>query len=564
MRQIFSLCLFVLLAAPALAQTPADPSIEARVDQIMEPFSGTETPGAVVAFVRGGETVFSKAYGMADLTHGIPFTLGTRSNIGSTSKQFTGYAISLLESEGVFSLDDDVRTYIRELPDFGETVTLQHFATHTSGYREFFDVFMMAGRQPGQDRIGRGEVVEVVQRQPELQNASGAEWNYNNTGYSLLALVVERVTERRFDEWMAERVFMPAGMPHTLVRMHPAQIVPKSARGYHPSGTGFVEAGDVGAAPGTGAIYATVEDLASWMRKLRAAEGRDADLIRQMTTPFVLTSGDTTGYGLGLRIDQWQGLRRIQHGGSDIAHRSSFAYYPDIDAGIIVLSNNSSFTGWNELDEVFLEEHIAPAESAPDVTAATVFDPDRFDPILFDAYAGRYRVNISFQGPRVLTFRRDGGEYYMQLVGQPEMPILPTSDSTFAIVDTDARVVFHRDADGRVDALTLYASGTHRGTRLEDEAPRIDFEVLAGRYFSEELETFYTLVVEEERLIVRHRQAPDATLEPEGIDTFIGGPPLTSITFQRDDDGQVIGFRGSLGNARGIWFDRIRGVERAD
>ena len=142
-----------------------------RVDQLMVPYSGPATPGGVVTVVRDGEVLFEKAYGMANLVHAIPFSLETPSNLGSTSKQFTGFAIALLESEGLLSLDDDVRQHIPELPDLGEVVTLRHLLSHTSGYREFLNTLAMAGRRMDKgDYVGRDEVLQVVQRQPGLQN----------------------------------------------------------------------------------------------------------------------------------------------------------------------------------------------------------------------------------------------------------------------------------------------------------------------------------------------------------------------------------------------------------
>lgn len=164
---------------------------ERRVDQLMLPFSGEDVPGGVVAVVREGRLVFARGYGMADLTHHIPFRPETRTNIGSTSKQFTAFAINLLAQRGRLSLDDDIRKHIPELPDLGATVTIRHLLTHTSGYREFLNTLALAGRRLDEgDHIDRSEVISIVQRQPELQNAPGAEWNYNNTAFALLAMVV--------------------------------------------------------------------------------------------------------------------------------------------------------------------------------------------------------------------------------------------------------------------------------------------------------------------------------------------------------------------------------------
>jgi len=334
-------CLIVFLSVTVAPSTAQEPDTEAdRVDRIMADHAASGTPGALVAVVRNGRIVFERAYGMANLTHGIPFTTETRTNIGSTSKQFTAFALALLADRGELSLDDDVRVHIPELPDLGEPVTLRHLITHSSGYREFLNALAIGGwRLEEADHIDRDEILTVVQRQPALQNSPGAEYNYNNTGYALLALVVERATGETFPAWMRSNVFEPLGMTGTMVRADPRQIVPNSALGYAPDDDdGFREVTDLSATMGAGGMYTTIGDLALWMRNLHTAELGGRHVMDRMTTRNVLTTGDTSTYAMGLIVTRSRGLRVIQHGGADAAHRSTFVYYPDLDAGLIVQS----------------------------------------------------------------------------------------------------------------------------------------------------------------------------------------------------------------------------------
>jgi CubicO group peptidase (beta-lactamase class C family) len=561
----------LLLAAMAVAAHPARAqeadSPGERVDRIMADLQGSDTPGAVVAVVKQGEIVFQRAYGMANLTHGVPFTLETRTNIGSTSKQFTGFAVALLASEGRLSLDDDVRKHLPELPDLGETVTLRHLLTHTSGYREFLNALAMGGwRLEDADYIHRREIVGVVQRQPAFQNSPGAEWNYNNTGYALLAMVVEKVTGETFGAWMASHVFGPLGMTETMVRAHPGQIVPRSAQGYaQERESGFREVSDIGAAMGAGGIYTTVGDLARWMSNLGTGDLGGREMLEQMTTPYVLTSGDTTTYGFGLMMDRDRGLRRVQHGGADAAHRSHFAYYPDLDAGLMVLSNNAAFPGTinAEIAEVFFGEHMelgeAPVEAdaeEPSIMDPAPFDLATFDPASFDVFVGRYELEI--QPGFILTFRREGDRLLTQATGQPSFEITPTSDSTFALSVVGASVTFHRDEDGAVTGLTLHQNGHHAARRLPEEGSAPDLSPFAGRYYSAEFETYYTGVVEEDALVLRHRRRDPVNLTHASGDTFNGSFPLVEVVFERDESGGITGFRASNVRARDVFFERMR------
>jgi CubicO group peptidase (beta-lactamase class C family) len=559
-RTALTLVALLLVALPATTQVPADAG--ERVDELMAAYAGDATPGGVVAVVRNGQIVFERAYGVANLTHGIPFTTGTVTNIGSTSKQFTAFAILLLESRGLLSIDDDVRVHIPELPDFGETVTLRHFISHTSGYREFLNALAMGGWNLGEgDWIDRKELIELVQRQPRLQNSPGSEYNYNNTGYGLLAMVVERVTGESFPEWLRANVFEPLGMHHTVVRAEPRQIVPNSAQGYRPAGeNGFRQANDLAGAMGAGGVYTTVADLTRWMNNFRTAEVGGRAVVDRMTERNVLATGDTTSYAMGLMVGEHRGLRLVEHGGADAAHRSTFIMYPELDAGLIVQSNHGGFDGTipGRIAEIFFGEHMEPrAESTVAVSEPVDFDPAAYDPAAFDVFVGRYALDV--QPDFILTFRRDGDRLLTQATGQPSFEIQPTSDSTFRLTLIPASVTFHRDGDGRVTGLTLHQNGDHRARRLPDDAAAApDLTPFEGRYYSAEFETYYAVEVADDELVVRHRRLQPVTLRHADGDRFSGSYPLVRIDFERDEAGVITGLRASNVRARDVLFERVR------
>ncbi|MEL6615352.1 MAG: serine hydrolase [Bacteroidota bacterium] len=529
------------------------------VDQTFAVLDRGDSPGAIVAVAQRGELVFAKPFGMANLTHGVAYTLDTPTNIGSTSKQFTAFAIGLLAERGELSMDDDVRTHIPELPDLGETITLRHLMTHTSGYREFLNALAMGGVSP--ETIQRREIIELLQRQPELQNVPGEEWNYNNSAFGLLATVVERVSGEGFPAWMRENVFLPLGMENTYVRESPTTVIPGRAAGYIPAeGGGWQEVPDLGGAMGAGGMYSTAPDLAKWMDNYRTARLGGEGLIREMTTPYVLASGDTTEYGLGLFIDEMRGQPRWQHGGADMAHRSAFEYLPEVEMGLIVLSNSPAVPNSDgRIAEAFLGDHLEPEEDDAPEAPAEDFDPESFDPETFDAYAGRYSMD---EMPTfVLTFRRDGERYLIQPTGQPESEVFPIAPNQFESRIVDANVVFHVEDDGTVSTITLNQNGAHPGTRLDDEVaeagPLADY---TGRFFSEELEVFYTISETDGELHLMHRRMEEPVgLEHNSGDGFTGGFPIATLDFERDDAGQVTGFHAGNGRTRGVWFEKVEG-----
>jgi CubicO group peptidase (beta-lactamase class C family) len=535
-------------------------------DQLLSAYDRDDSPGAVVSVWRNGETLFTKAYGTANLAYGIPWEVDTRTNIGSTSKQFTAFAIMLLAEQGKLSLDDDVRDHIPELPDLGETITVRHLLSHTTGYREFINLLIMTGRRVDHgDYVDRSEIIDVVQRQPALQNSPGSEFNYNNTAFGLAAAIVERISEQDFHEFMEENVFEPLGMTGTMVRPSPEHIVEARSMGYRPGPGGvFLETGDIGGAVGAGGIYSTVADLQTWIENYANPVVGSPEIVEEMMTPNILTSGDTTGYGLGLFIDEHRGLRRVHHGGADMAHRSQLAYYPEINAGITTQSNHAAFDGTIafRLAEAFFSADMEPeeeqegAEAAPE---AEPFDADAYDPEAFDEMAGRYALE---EVPTfILRFFREGETLMGQGTGQPSFEIVPTSDSTFAFVGVEASITFHRNEEGEVQSLTLHQNGDHPAKRMEGEAEEWepsadDLEAFTGRFFSEEIETFFTITLDEDHLVLKQRRLEDADLTPGEEDEFSGGG--FQISFERDRNGQVIAFYLANTRSRDVRFERVR------
>ena len=497
---------------------------------------------------------------MANLAYGIPFEVGTPTNIGSTSKQFTAFAIMLQAERGTLSLDDDIRTHLPELPEFDETITVRHLITHTSGLREFLNLLSMTGRRSDHgDYIDRDEVIEIVQRQPALQNAPGAEWNYNNTAFGLAATIVERTSGQDFHAFMTEHVFGPLGMTGTMVRPTPEHIVPDASVGYGPSSDGFRELRDLGGAVGAGGIYATVGDLQTWVENYAAPKVGSAAIFDAMMTSYVLTDGEKTGYGYGLFVDEQRGLKRVHHGGADIAHRSMLAYYPEINAGITTQSNHAGFDSSVafRLADAFFGEHMAPKEEEGDET----FDPASYDPADFDELVGRYALDAA--PTFIIAVSREDDTFYAQATGQPRLEIVPTAELTFRLIQVEASLIFERNDEGAIDGATLDQNDQlQHATRLDgDEAvawePTVDdLENFAGRYFSQEIETFYTLAVEEERLIARQRRRGDMDLTPGDEDTFTGG--AMTLAFERDRNSQVIGFYLSNVRTRDVRFERVR------
>ena len=542
---------------------------EGRADQLFIPYSGEDTPGGVVGVIRDGEVIFSKSYGMANLTHDIPFEVNTPTNIGSVSKQFTAMAILLLEKDGKLSLDDDVRKHLPDLPDLGEVVTLKNMLNHTNGFREVYNLMPMTGWK-GEDALMREEVLDILKKQEELQNDPGEAYNYNNSAFIALTYIVEQISGQTFPEFMEERVFEPLGMSSTVVRPNPATLIPGASQGYVADSAGFHEAGDLYAAYGAGGIYTTVEDFSKWMSNFADPVVGDEDVIARMVYRDTLNNGDTIDYGLGIGVDELNGLTSYSHGGADIAHRAFLFYFPEINAGAVAMSNNASFASYNvarQMAELFFEEDMDPEEEAGEESSTTEEEGEETakeedGPVMvpeqvLQSYAGDYMLKgVGF----VLSFSFKDDMLKFTTEGQPETEMIALTQTKFKYGEIEAWIEFTKDAKGKITG----AVHTQGGQEIECErVPPYDPgpDVLSeyeGKYLSEELGTFYTLEVRDSTLTVLIRNTEPVELDALKVDLYKGDVYfLTEVKFVRDEAGGVTGFEASNGRTKGIRFERF-------
>jgi CubicO group peptidase (beta-lactamase class C family) len=536
----------------------ADATVRA-VDSLMVAYDRDDSPGAAVLVFRGDEQLFSRGYGRANLEHRAPITPRTTFHVASVSKQFTAFAIAMLAAQGRLSLDDDVRRHLPELPDFGQPITLRHLLHHTSGLRDQWNLWFLAGGVPD-DVIRQDDLLRLITRQRELNFVPGTAHTYSNTGYTLLAEVVERVTGEDFGRWMETHVFDPLGMTSTQVYDDHRRVVPGRADSYRPARDGFEKSVLSYANVGATSVFTTTEDLARWLRNFGSAAVGGPEVARMMRTRGVLAGGDTLPYALGVVLGRQRGLDVVFHGGADAGFRSAVTYYPSLDAGVVVLGNVASMDADDVAEavaEIFfgaqMEPRVVQAEPAPAQLGPIV----AVDSALLDAYTGTW----TWEGMPTVTFAREADRLVMA-VGGSSMPLPAVSDSTFLLGEADFRIAFHRERDGTVSRATLLGRGRSEPVRrVVVYTPTLaELQAYTGRYYSPELETIYTIVLQEGRLLARHRRHGDLPLVAKQANVFSGSPAwVEHVVFERGADGKVTGMRVSnaSGRTRNLRFEKL-------
>lgn len=312
---------------------------EGKVNQLFEQWDNISSPGAAVAVVKDRQIIYKNAFGAANLEYDIPNTSSTLFNIGSVSKQFTAFAVALLAQQKKLSLDDDIRKYIPEVPDFGKKITIKQLIHHTSGLRDYIRLLAMAGWRTD-DIITQEHILKIMKHQKELNFNPGDEYLYSNIGYVLLAEIVARATGKSFSEWTKDNIFEPLGMTKTLFFDDHEKIVRNMAYSYSITENNSYKKSVLNAAiAGPGCLVTSTEDLCKWVTNFDNNIVGNPQLFRQMEERGILSNGDTTSYAFGQRIVPHKGLHRIFHGGSDAGYRAALVRFPKQKLAVIFLSN---------------------------------------------------------------------------------------------------------------------------------------------------------------------------------------------------------------------------------
>ena len=564
-----AVCLLIALAVVTLARQRTTP--EDRLDLIFEPWSARGAPGCAVSVMRGGDILLAKGYGAANLEYDVPITPTSVFHVASVSKQFTAMAVALLVADGQVSWDDDIRRHVPELPDFGDTITLRHLAHHTSGIRDQWSLLQMAGWRWGGDVITQGDVLDLLSRQTSVHFRPGNDYLYSNSGYTLLAVVVERVSGRTLREFTSARLFEPLGMTQTTFRDDHTMLVRNRAYAYEADRAGGYRLSIPDfAVVGASSLFTTVEDLARWNRNFRTGEVGGRDVLRQLQQRGALAGGARISYGFGLVHGVHRGRSTIGHGGTDAGYRSEFLRFPDEDLGVAVLCNvRTADPGRLARDaaDVFLTSAADTAVSRrtrnrPNPPAARSADGDSAraapDRSALAALAGYYRRPEN-DIPLQIVARADDLLLVEGGSGRPLRPLpdgRSSADGRFRIAGTTAVATF--EPGGARGGPTLRLSGSMRGVYTH-AAPvvRLPAERLAeyaGSYHSDDLDVRYLFREEDRRLVLSHRKLGRIRLVPTFEDAFYGGGWY--FTFRRESE-EVTGFTMSTSRAWKIPFRKV-------
>ena len=566
----FTSSLLGMLAAGSLLVLPAQASAPdwAVLDRLIDSHQEPDEPGISVAVSVGGKLVYERWAGRADLEHAVAIGADTRFHIGSTSKQFTAFAIMLLAEQGKLSLDQDVRDFIPELEARPTPVTIRHLLNHTSGLREENGLLLLTG-QTQASPVNADQALDLFFRQRGGNFIAGDRQEYSNTGFQLLAEVTARVSGQPFAEFMQTRVFGPLGMTQSFVFTDSSRIIVNIAASYDPAGAGFAKAHLLSTTYGSTGIVSHPRDLLLWAQALNSGEIGGADVsgaVAAMAARSTLPGGRRLIATNGQEYRNFRGLDTWSHGGSTGGFRSFLLRVtdeqPDKQVAIAVIGNRSDFLKAAfafDVAEIVLADRLEAEE-------ITEFVPETGEQL--DRYIGDYRL---FAGV-VFSLRREGDALTFATFGEEGTPLPQIGKGVFMLNPSrDLRLEFHGFAQGPSGA----ESATEMRWQVSEDgyipAPRVamlpipqtplNTDELIGTYYSDTLQQTLILYPQDGQLWLRTGDAKHVPFARYQPDTFRpeGETGVQRLVFTRDGGGSVKGLLVSAPVANDIEYRRIGG-----
>ncbi|AKK73975.1 hypothetical protein OK18_16425 [Chryseobacterium gallinarum] len=537
-------CIFWLLSSALYSGQDRQKELLKKVDSLINSYARADAPGMAIGIIKDEKIIYKKTYGLANLEYKIPVTDSTAFDIASVSKQFTAFIILLAEKEGKLSLDDDVRTYLPELKSLPYKITIRQLASHTHGLPDFSVIKRIRGFGD-EFRVTHNEAVKTMLNIKNFAFRPGDRYWYNNTGFMLLAEILQRIYKKDFNEILREYIFIPLQMNHSMAVNDPEKIVPNKAESYKENGTVFSKSPLGQMEYGSSNIFTTLDDLCKWARNFQKPLVGSRELYNEMQKNTILNSGERVEYGLGLQTAKYKGLDIVFHGGGTAGYRSYILHIPAYRFSIVLAGNRSVFDGLSityKLVDLFFgdKQTLPPSPKKKTYTQAEL-----------KTFEGTYEIN---PGNYLKIFTKEN-KLYLENDATP-LTIVGDNQFTIPFIPT-GRITFQKNT-----AILGIGDFEFKGKKVDlnpENTDKIDLHQFTGFYRNEEFNTIYQLVIEDNKLVAMHPINPKIPLYPLNPTTFYSSKSIFGqLDFQYDKNKQIMGFKLSGANFSNLEFRKIK------
>lgn len=563
MKRLYFIAIF-MACWPCFLLAQLTATQQQRVEAIFAPWNDPGRPGCALGIVQDGTLIYAQGYGSADLEHQVPISPKTVFYAGSVSKQFVAACLMTLVDKGMVSLDDPIQQYLPDFPRYELPITLRHLVHHTSGIRSYLELGGMAGYD-WFDYYSDAEIMELIVRQKALNFLPGEEWSYNNSGYFLIAEIVEAVSKMSVDDFAQKELFGPLGMKNSHFHTDPAQWIANRAWSYSDKeGQGYALNLSRFSAVGSGGLYTTVEDLGLWDQNFYHNQ-LGTTLLELMLTEGQLNSGESANhYAAGLFIGTYKGLETVRHGGAFAGYRAELLRFPKQQFSVIILANLGSIVPAqlaNQVADIMLAAELTSPQAPPTEQPRFSLGQVSVAAENLQPYIGTYELQ-EVPGISVKVSVANDSLQVEQTWNQISYSIAPIGKDEFVLPsDLNIRFIFSEKEEAKPQQLTIIQNGQEMIARRKTLVPLLaDITPYLGNYYSAELAVQYRVEKLDNQTITLTILGNGETLNLgfAGEATFVA-PGRASIRFERSE-GEVRVIKGFVldgGRVKGIPFLRM-------
>lgn len=529
---------------------------QGQIDAIFSQWDTTDEAGIAVGVVSDGNTILTKGYGLANLEHKIAIRPDTKFHIGDLAKEFTVYAILLLEHRNQLSLQDDIRDYLPNLMPFSHAITIEQLIHHTSGLNNIDVAKALAGWK-AEDVFTKEQAYAMIRNQNASLTSSGSEQRHSDTGFMILEDLIAKISNRSYEDFITQEIFIPLGMTNSVFDTQGAVIANK-AQGYFSEGDNIVNATMNHAHTIVSDLYTTVEDMCLWANEL----GKPKIGTEQMVNKFdglsevnkqKVAEANLALYTGGHRFWNYRGAKKLYHIEVAGGYASKLIRYPEYDLAIVVMGNDGAYNGNAATagSELYIEDFL---DAMPD-TQSTEINSIKLSKTKLAAFAGQYWDSANHSSRKIhvvndtLRYFRGPGN---------ESALVPLSANSFKMITRgEVGVSFDTKSSPTKMTVTVEEDIFHSMAYDSNEAWTKNLDVFTGNYYAADLGTAYTLEIDQGILVITHPRLDRITLEPRITDVFSGNRAhFSSIAFNRDTNGNVTGFHLATAGVADIWFQK--------
>lgn len=561
MKNVFTTLLFFTVIISFSQEVTKRQVTPDQIDAIFSQWDSQDKPGIAVGVLNDGKIEYTKGYGLANLEHQVPINPNTRFHIGDIAKEFTVYALLLLEQRDQLSLEDDIRSYIPKLKPLPHPISIKQLIHHTSGLNNPEVSKALAGWKSN-DTFTKEQAYAMILSQVNTLPNSNSVQRYSDAGFMILEDIISKVGKMSYADFISKEIFESLGMVHSVFDTNGA-VIPNKAQGYFPQNNDFVSSTMNPSQTIVSDVYTTVGDMCLWAKEL----GNPKIGTKQMVEKFdglsivdnkYVEETNTALYTGGHRFWDFRGAKKLYHIEVNGGYASKLIRYPDYNLAVVIMGNDGAYNGYagTGASELYIEDFLTNTPNSPakiNGIKLTTKQLEAFEGNYWDATNHSSR-KIQITNDTLRYFRGPGNE----------SALVPLTKNSFKMITgANVNVKFNTNSTPKTMTVSV-GNDSFNFTAYNTNASWVkDLSIFTGDYYSATLNTKYSLIHEKGKLVLTHPRIEEVLLDPKTPDLFSGNQRhFSSMKFERDINGRIKGFQLSTNGVNDLWFKKVTAASK--